>query len=295
MKTPQTISNTHVSLSQQPIPHRPVRHGKGYLWLVAVLISSGLGQDTGHAQVFMYNTVSSIYTQDFNQDLPSAAVTNPWNNGVTFPNWYAQHSLAPLNVTQYRITFGQSTGINVYQWRNGPTATNGALGAIPVNATGDIHFGVAFQNNTGIDLTSFTLGYIGQQWRITTSGPTTLTVSYQFGNLMGDLLSGTWTPIPSLTFTSPNSNAASNTNVDGTLPANSQIFTPVTVTDNWVAGTQLWIRFTVENSPGFSQGLAIDDFVFSAIPEPQLPVLLALLAVIFFATMRKLRLSNSAK
>lgn len=193
-----------------------------------------------------------------------------WTQGQIFPGWYAQYTESAANpVPEYRRTFGQSDGIRIYQWRASGTATNGALGAIPINSTGDVHFALALTNNTGQTLTQFNLGYTGQQWRVTTSGPTTITVSYQTGNLASDLTAGTWTGINALTFTSPHSNAAENTNLGGTLVANSEVFAPASISSlNWENGQQLWLRFTVENISGLSQGLAVDDVTFTAIPEP---------------------------
>jgi hypothetical protein len=223
----------------------------------------------GQAQVISFNTPGGTYSQNFNANLPSSAGNFTWTQGTVFNGWYARFAdESTIQPDIYRRTFGLTTGIRLYQWRADANATNGALGAIPINDTGNVYFGLALQNTTGFDLTSFNLGYTGQQWRITTSGPTTITVSYQFGNLGGNLTGGTWNSIDSLTFTSPHSNADENTNVGGTLAANSQILSPVNISNTWNSGEQLWIRFTVQNITGLSQGLAVDDVTFSAIPEP---------------------------
>lgn len=164
------------------------------------------------------------------------------------------------------------------------------MGAIPIDDTGDIHFAIRLNNDTGIELDEFSVGYTGQQWRITTSGPTTITVGYQFGNLASDITAGTWTSIDALTFTSPHSNAASASNIGGTLAENSQVFTPVTISSvDWQPDQELWIRFTVQNISGFSQGLAIDDFTFTVVPEPAAYAMLTGLLVLGIAVRRRLR------
>lgn len=232
-----------------------------------------LGVATATAAPINYTTSGGVYAENFNQNLPVAAVTLPWEQGTTFSGWYAQFDNPVGDESnppdEYRQTFGQSTGIRIYQWRASASATNGALGAIPINDTGDIHIALGLTNQTGQTLTSFNLGYTGQQWRVTTSGPTSITVSYQLGELANDLTAGTWSSINALTFTSPNSNAGTATNINGTNAENSQVFAPVSISAlNWEPGQQLWIRFTVQNISGFAQGLAIDDLTFSAIPEP---------------------------
>jgi len=37
---------------------------------------------------------------------------------------------------------------------------------------------------------------------------------------------------------------------------------------NWAPGTSLWLRWRDPNDPGSDHGMAIDNFSFSAVPEP---------------------------
>jgi len=234
------------------------------------LVGIAIGTSILWANPVSYTSVGSEYTEDFNSNLPGGAETFSWDQGGIFNGWYAQYEDQSIETPdEYRRTFGLSSGIRLYQWRANASATDGALGAIPINDTGDVYFAIAITNNTSFVLDQFSVGYTGQQWRITTSGPTSITADYQFGDLSGDLTSGTWITLSNLDFISPHSNADENTNVGGTLSENSEVLAPQTITDlEWAPGEELWIRFTVENITGFSQGLAIDNFNFTAVPEP---------------------------
>lgn len=218
------------------------------------------------AEPVAYKTAGEEMTQDFNANLPSEPVTLPWINGKVFPGWYVQFAKEGVaKPDEYRRTYGRSVGNRIYQWRVGADGVNGALGAIPINDSGNIHFGFGLKNATGGILNKFSVGYTGQQWVVTVARPTSITVSYQIGDHGSDLADGTWTDIPKLTFTSPLANADAEDNISGAKKANSVIFDPVAVQSvQWQDGQQLWIRFTVESIPSHSQGLAIDNIRFMA-------------------------------
>ena len=66
------------------------------------------------------------------------------------------------------------------------------------------------------------------------------------------------------------------------------MFAPETVTiSGWNDGTDLWIRWFDANSTGFDQGLAVDDFSFSAVPEPAAGAALMGLVALTLAGLRR--------
>lgn len=244
------------------------------------------------AQTILYSSVGGETVVDFNDNLAAGAATLSWNQGTTFNGVYAQYDdpTAPdwtNPPVEYRRTNGRAAGIRLFQWRTSPSATDGALGTWPINGTGDIHYGIRLVNDTGFVLDEFSVGYTGQQWFSHDSSDTSITVFYQTGEHASDLTGGTWTQINDLTFTSPISNA-DNAVLNGTLADNSHVFTPQTITGmNWEDGEELWIRFTFENIQQESQGLAIDDFTFTAVPEPSHYAALAGLLALFLCYYRR--------
>lgn len=243
-------------------------------WLAILGIAGIALTQTANAQV-SYGILGSTYTEDFNSGLESAAVTLTWTDNSVFTGVYAYQfgGSDPIldepagPVAQYRKTSGNSSGIELFQWRSSSTATDGAFGTKPADATGSIAIGLRLNNSTGVTLTQFTLGYTGEQWVSSDSDQNNqLVVSYQLGS-PATLADGTWTEIPSLQFDSPFDNA--DTNLNGNLPANRQVFSPTTISGiSWADGTDLYLRWFDANSALVDQGLAIDDITFTAVPEP---------------------------
>lgn len=232
-----------------------------------------------NAAPIVYSVSGATVSEDFNKDLPAAAATLPWTDGGVFTGWNAQFANEAIETPdEYRRTSGGvSSGLRIYQWRNGAAAADGALGAVPVTDTDNIFFAVGFTNTTGGSLNEFSIGYTGQQWYEATGGASTMTVDYQFGDFGSNLTGGTWTSISALDFTSPKFNAAVSDGLNGTLAENSNVFSPVTVSSlDWQDNEQLWIRFTIPDTTGVSQGLAIDNFNFVAVPEPSAAIMVGL-------------------
>ncbi len=233
---------------------------------------------TAHAAV-TYATSGSTYTENFDSGLPSGAATLTWTDDSTFAGTYAYRfgGTDPAGaVVEYRRTSGNSTGIELFQWRDSASASDGALGTKPTDATGSIATGIQFTNNTGITLTEFTLGYTGEQWVNSNSGQNNqLIFAYQLGS-PANLAAGTWTDVAALQFDSPidGDGVSASENIDGNAAANRTVIAPVTVSGlSWADGTDLYVRWFDSNSVGVDQGLAIDDVSFSAVPEPSTSLL----------------------
>ncbi|MGE9291001.1 MAG: hypothetical protein ACQKBT_08430 [Puniceicoccales bacterium] len=262
-------------------------HNKTSHYLGAALIFLCI---TGGAQAVDYSTTGFEYSETFDSGLPASASTPAWSDDSIFTGWYAYQSATTGAPTNYRITStGSSSAADLYQFRTSSSSTDGSLGTRPESATGDMMLGLLLTNTTGTTLTEFTLGYTGEQWyESSTVQNNQYVVSFQIGDVT-NLDSGTWTDIDDLTFNTPNDGTGTTgTSLDGTLPENSEVLSPVTVSDIvWEDGTDLWIRWFDANSSGFDHGLAIDDVSFTAVPEPsEIAAIFGLSAIVFAAGRR---------
>ncbi len=215
---------------------------------------------------FVYSFAGSTYVQNFDS-LASTGSGITWTDDGTIPDggWYSSRST-------YNAGTGSSTTGSLYSFGIAGTnlVTDRALGSVASGTTGTIQYGVVLQNTTGITLTSFDVGYTGEHWRrsgalsaITHS----LTVDYRISAALGTL-SDAATSIPSLQFDTTTFTPAGA--LDGNAAANREVFSPLTIAGSWAPNHFLWIRWTDVNDADNDNGLAIDDFSFSAqaVPEP---------------------------
>jgi serralysin len=212
-----------------------------------------------------YHSVGFVYSEDFNSlngqftNLDTGS-PHPWTNGVTVPNFYA-------SLNDYWSTNRPVYGSRMYALRADGSAVDKALGSVPGGAQPAIYFGLRLVNTTGVTLTSFDLGYVGEQWR--DSGnliASQITVAWRVGS--GSLTDGTWVSLPDATFTAPVT-SGNVTDLNGNSAANRREIEASVSTDfSWAPNQELWIRWAHLDHPGTNHGLGIDDVTFAAIPEP---------------------------
>lgn len=216
--------------------------------------------------------LSLTYEEDFNTlPINASSQEDPWLDNFTLPNWYAENeTLETLNIRYggTRSTGGSSNrGMYSFGDRNVPDM---ALGVIATNSSGDITFGIKYENVSGETIESVTVSYIGEQWRISNGQlPQVIGFSYLVYNSNPDLTfperSTGYTYVPELYFTSPKFDTtglllAGNTGfpLNGNLPENNTLMTfsfNVTIAD----GEFLLLRWYQENTSKLEFGLAIDD------------------------------------
>ncbi len=221
------------------------------------------------------NYTGGTYSQDFNSlnatpGYDSDSVTSISGNG---PH---QLTAAPFNGTElgawWIVKYG-GTGANARFKVDTGALVNGAIYSYGASGSSDralgslgsgstqSRFGMILNNNTGQTLTQFTITYVGEQWRDGSSAANTLSFSYAIDAT--DLNTGTYTAAPSLNFTAPIA-GGTETALDGNLSANRR---GVGATINgivWPAGSRLIIRWTDADDINNDDGLAVDDFTFTA-------------------------------
>jgi len=229
------------------------------------------------------NSSEFAYAQDFSS-LPSTGTTLTWTNNATIPGWYRWYTGTESTLPPFRDASVQAAGtsnsgvasedgfLNVGQ--NG--STNRALVTRRAfNEQGA--FGMVFQNNSGGALTSFSVGYTGEQWRRHGTEATGLYFEYAIVpshdagtfNILSDY---SWTRVAALTFVSPAVGTA--TGINGDLAANRQVIAPVTITTSVPDGHYLAIRWFQDRTnllgaaSDSRHALGVDSMTLTAIPEP---------------------------
>lgn len=186
-------------------------------------------------------------------------------------------SATPVYTTPPTVRFANgsnSTGIGLYINRN-VGDLYGSMGTRVWDSngnmnTGGVLMGTSITNNTGAPITSFSLGYTGEQWWARTGDDGTFNVSYSLdASNLGD---GTWEPINELDYRSERTSTG-NFSVNGRSVIredNRRPIRPVVVDlDTPVQdGETLYLRWFSVNQPGVDQTIGFDEVRFVANPAP---------------------------
>jgi hypothetical protein len=238
--------------------------------IASLLAVVGLACAAGSASAQLSYTGTSL-SQNFDS-LSSVA----WANNTTLPGWFLFRQPTPgTALTTISISAASSTG-TFYAFGSagerglGGVGSGGAYYGSPANNAVAGWMAVAITNNSGQDQASFTLGFDGEQWR--NAGATnpnvsvaqTMVLEYGFGASFDTVT--TWTaPGGNFDWASPVIGTTAAAAVDGNT-AGLVAGRGGTITDNWAAGTTLWIRWVERNDPGNDHAMGIDNFTFSSGP-----------------------------
>lgn len=225
------------------------------------------------------DSASFAYTENFNS-LSAAIGQNFWANETTLPGWSLFNSLGQWPTT-YRAENGNQDIGSFSSYGGNPSgafSTERALGGI---AGANTYFGspsvgavagwiaVAFVNNTGAALDSLTLSYAGEQWRYSAGPAQALNLEIGKGSTFATV--ATWmAPGAGFNFVSPRSGPPGAGGIDGNADGRVTGLGG-TQAVQWNAGEVLWIRWSLVNSAGSKQGLAIDDLTLTVTAAPAVP------------------------
>jgi hypothetical protein len=193
--------------------------------------------------------------------LPFSALSGPMA-ATAMDGWELANPTGTSMDTEFRVHDGSlagSMGRGIVSFGT-DGSTERALGAL---ATGNQigRFGLLLENNSAATLNQITIGFTGEQWRRgDVAAPDSLTFEY---GLATSLDATGLTEDTDLKFIAPVTTGTSVA-VDGNAAANHHTFTKTINAVSWAPGTTLVLRWTTSTQSGKDDGLAIDDFSFTA-------------------------------
>lgn len=222
-------------------------------------LSIGMAYCHAYGQISI-SALNTPVTQNFDALLSTG--TGSQAGGIFAEGWSFLETGTNQNGTFQYSTGGTTTG-DTYSF--GVAGASGvddrALGLLQSTNLQSI-IGFKLTNNTGQTISSISVGYTGEVWRLSTTADRLL-FSYQAGDVALNAATG-WTTVPALEFTTPVTGSAAA--VDGNNSSNRTIITPVMITGLYVQpGATMTFRW-VDATASSSAGMGIDDFSVMLIP-----------------------------
>jgi len=221
----------------------------------ALLLCCGAG--AAQAQCVSLNAVDVPYTENFN-----SLATSGTDNVLTIPGLQLLEAGGGARDNElYAADNGVSNTGDTYSY--GTTdSSDRALGALQSGSL-IATSGACFVNNTGAAIESVDVAYTGEQWRLGTADRADR-IDVQYSLDATDPATGTWTDVPTLVFSTPNTAAPTGAK-DGNAAENRTALSANIGGLSIASGATFWIRWIDVNGSGADDGLAVDDF--SLIPH----------------------------
>jgi hypothetical protein len=217
------------------------------------------------AQSVVLTQLESAYTQNFD-DLSNVAGST--TNNLSIAGWYLTESGGGARDNeQYAVDAGSSTTGDTFSYGSSGS-TDRALGSLRSGTLIPV-FGASFSNQTGATITSLSISYSGEQWRLGTLSRTD-TLQFQYSLNATDLVTGTWVGVTALDFVSPTTTTTGAKNGNATF---TNLASPITAL-SILSGQTFWVRWVDLDASGADDGLAVDNFSLTAsgvvaVPEPR--------------------------
>jgi hypothetical protein len=188
------------------------------------------------------------YSQDFN-----TLATSGTSSSVPL-GWAFSEGGANAN-TLYNTGAGASNAGDTYSFGTG-TATDRAFGGLRSSNLAPT-IGAMFTNNTGATVTSLSVTYTGEQWRLGATGRSDK-LDFQYSTDATNLATGTWVNADGLDFIAPNSSGTVGA-LDGNATANRVTYTFTIAGIAIPNGASFLFRWVDNDAAGSDDGLGIDD------------------------------------
>ncbi len=211
--------------------------------------------------------ISITGTVTYSQNFDSLNNTPGSTTNTALPDgWEINETGTAARVNgQYAVDTGSSNSGDIYSYGLA-SAADRALGSLRSTTLTPV-FGASFTNNTGATITSLTIGYTGEVWRIGTANRAAPfdKLDFQYSTNATSVSTGTWTDVDPLDFTTPGALYSAAGAKNGNDSAN-RVPISYTITGlNITAGSTFFIRWTDPAvASGANDGLAIDDFTLTA-------------------------------
>lgn len=196
--------------------------------------------------------LGAVYSQNFD------SLANTGTSSTTPHGWQFLETGTNANTT-YAADNGTANSGNTYSY--GSTgSTERAFGTLQSGSLNAV-IGASFSNNSSSVITSITINYSGEEWRLAVINRTDQ-LDFQYSTNATSLGSGTWVDVNELDFVTPNTSATVGA-LDGNNSAN-KTQKSFTITNLSISpGSTFYIRWTDLNISGNDDGLAIDDLTMS--------------------------------
>ncbi|MCI0538344.1 MAG: hypothetical protein L0Z50_24315 [Verrucomicrobiales bacterium] len=226
-----------------------------------------------HAQITI-STLNSAYTENFD----TLAISGTTNSSLPAGWALTEAGGGARDNEQYAADTGASSTGDSYSYGSSGSSER-AFGAL---RTGTLisTLGAQFVNNTGETISMLSISYTGEEWRLGVAARTDR-LDFQYSTDAASLTTGSWTDADTLDFTTPNTvtTGAKNGNSSGNFTSISSSITGLSIAN----GATFWIRWLDVDASGADDGLAVDNFNLTAIPEPYEYALMAGIGLLGFA------------
>lgn len=220
---------------------------------------------TGSARAVTFT--AGTYTENFN----TLAATS---SSAALPAGFTIAETGTSADQAYTAGTGSSNTGDTYSFGVAGTnpATDRALGMIQSGTNGATllsTIGAVFTNGTGATVTSLTIGYTGEMWRLGQSGRGADRLDFSYSLNGGS----SYTDLDLLDFNSPVTVGTVGA-LDGNAAANRTVLSATLANLSLASGQSILLRWSDFNVTGADDGLAIDDFnltpalAAAAVPEP---------------------------
>jgi len=214
--------------------------------------------------VVSISSFNSPYTQNFNT--LDYAGTEPSAN---LPAGWQIYEVGSAADGRYTYGNGSSSYNDTYSY-GAAGSSERAFGVLRGGSVASV-IGIAFKNDTGMTITTLAISYTGEQWRLGNANRSDfLNFEYSFkAASLGDgtVESGTWSAAGALNFESPNTTASVGP-LNGNTSLNRRVISAELTGLAFESGQTMWLRWKDYPATGEDDGLAVDDFSLTAVPEP---------------------------